>query len=146
MGPDFVIVSTPILHFLPGVVKAQEPVGVQAFASELAVEGLDEAIVRRLSRPREVQHDALLVSPEIEIAGDKLRSLVDADRLGIANGFADALQGQHDILASIAEARIDGWREAAEGVHDREHADLRPVAGGQSGVSQRLSCAFDGLA
>ena len=50
--------------------------------------------------------------------------LVDADRLGIADVFADALQSQHDILASIAEARIDGWREATKGIDDRKHADL----------------------
>ena len=60
MGPDFVVVSTPILHFLPCVVKAQEPVRVQAFASELAVEGFDEAVVGRLARPREVQPDTFL--------------------------------------------------------------------------------------
>ena len=83
---------------------------VQAFVSELAVEGFDEAVVRRFARPREVQHDTLLVSPDIEIAGDKLRSLVNADRLGVADGFADALQSQYDILASIAEARIDGGK------------------------------------
>src|SRR4051794_6899323 len=47
------------------VVKAQEPVRVQTFASELAVERFDEAVVRRLSRPREIQHDTLLVSPDI---------------------------------------------------------------------------------
>src|SRR5258706_15291671 len=57
----------------------------QAFGSELAVERFDEAVVRRLARPREVQHDIILVSPDIEIAGDELRSLVDADRLGIAD-------------------------------------------------------------
>jgi hypothetical protein len=28
----------------------------------------------------------------------------------IANFIAYTLQGQHDIFASIAEARIDGWR------------------------------------
>src|ERR1700709_2422728 len=105
MGPDFVVVSTPILHFLPCVVKAQEPVRVQAFASELAVEGFDEAVVGRLARAREVQDAALLVCPDIEIAGDELRSLIDTDGLGIADGPADAPQGQHDILAAIAEAR-----------------------------------------
>ena len=51
MWPDFVVVSTPILHFLPCVVKAQEPMGVQTFTSELAVEGFDEAVVRRLAWP-----------------------------------------------------------------------------------------------
>lgn len=97
-------------------------------------ERFDEAVVRRLSRPREIQHDTLLVSPDIEIAGDELRSLVDANRLGIADGFADALQGQHDILASIVEAGIDGRREAAESVYDREHADL--AAGGELVVNK----------
>ena len=38
-------------YFLPGIVKAQEPVRVQAFASELAVQGFDGAVVRRLARP-----------------------------------------------------------------------------------------------
>lgn len=134
MGPDLIVVSTPILHFLPCIVKAQEPMRVQTFASELSVEGFDEAVVRRLTRPREVQHDTFLVSPDIEIPGDELRSLVNADRLGIANGFADALQGQHDIFASIAKTRIDGRREATESVHDREHTDL--AAGGELVVNE----------
>ena len=106
MGPDFVVVSTPILHFLPCVVKAQEPMCVQAFASELAVEGFDEAVVGRLAWPREVQHDTLLVSPDIEIAGNELRSLFDADRLGIADGFADALGNAAGVLVTPLEFRI----------------------------------------
>ena len=124
MWPDLIVVSTPILHFLPCVVKTQEPMRVQTFAPELAVKGFDEAVIRWLTRPREIQHDTLLVSPDIEIAGNKLQSLVDADRLGIANGYADPLQSQNDILSSIAEARINGWREAAKSVHDRKHTDL----------------------
>jgi len=40
MWPDFLVVSTPILHFLPCVVKAQEPMRVQAFVSELAIESM----------------------------------------------------------------------------------------------------------
>ena len=75
---------------------------VQAFTSELAVEGFDEAVVGRLAWPREVQHDALLVSPDIEIAGDELRPLVDADRLRIADGFADTLQSQASPCANGA--------------------------------------------
>lgn len=37
--------STPFLHLLAGVVKAQEPVLVQALGPEFAVEGLDIRIV-----------------------------------------------------------------------------------------------------
>ena len=65
-----------------------------------------------------------LDKPSVEIAGDELRSLIDTDGLGIADGLADALQGQHDILASIAEARIDGWREPTEDIDDGQHAEL----------------------
>ena len=36
---------------------------VQAFRPELAVEGLDERIVRRLARPREVERHTFHVSP-----------------------------------------------------------------------------------
>src|ERR1700709_1940464 len=128
MWPDLIVVSTPILHFLPSVVKAQEPVRVQTFASEIAVKGFVEAIVRRLSWPREIQHDTLLVSPDVEIAGNEFRSLVDADRLGIANGFADALQGQHDILASIAEARSTAGEKRLKVSTIVSTRILRPVA------------------
>jgi len=44
----------------PGVVKAHEPVGVQALGPELAIEGFDEAVVRRLARPGKVQKDDAL--------------------------------------------------------------------------------------
>jgi len=41
MWPEFVIVSTPILHLNAGVVKTHEPMGVQAPGSELAIDGED---------------------------------------------------------------------------------------------------------
>jgi hypothetical protein len=42
-----VIVSRPSPAFLPSLVEAQEPAGVQAFGAELAVEGLDVGVVGR---------------------------------------------------------------------------------------------------
>lgn len=57
---DLVVVPAPF-HLRPGVVKAEEPVGVQALGPHLTVEGLDEGIIRGLSRPVEVEYDALLV-------------------------------------------------------------------------------------
>ena len=55
MRSYFVVVSTPSLAFSDRVIQAHEPVRVQAFRPELAVEGLDERIVGRLARPREVE-------------------------------------------------------------------------------------------
>lgn len=62
MRSILIVVSTPILHLFAGVRKRQEPMGVQTFRPELAVEGFDEAIISRLSRPGEVQRNAALVS------------------------------------------------------------------------------------
>ena len=43
------VVPTPSLQFFLRVRKAHEPVRVQAFGPELAVERLDEAVVRGLA-------------------------------------------------------------------------------------------------
>ena len=51
VGSVFVIVSTPIFQLFAGIRKAHEPVGVQAFRPELAVERFDEPVVGRFSRP-----------------------------------------------------------------------------------------------
>lgn len=63
-----VIVSTPILHLRTRVVKAHEPMGVQALGAELAVETFDVAVVGRLASPGEVEHHALMVGPQVEVA------------------------------------------------------------------------------
>lgn len=63
MRSYLVVVSTPSLAFSHRVIQAHEPVGVEAFRPELAVEALDERIVGRLARPREVKRHAFHVSP-----------------------------------------------------------------------------------
>ena len=68
MRAFFVVVLTPILHLFSGVCKAQEPVRVQTFGSEATVEGFDERIVRRLTWSGEVERDAAVVGPQIQIA------------------------------------------------------------------------------
>ena len=64
----FVVVLTPILQFFLGVSKAQEPVSVQTFCPEAAIERFDEGVVGRLARPGEVERDAALIGPEIQVA------------------------------------------------------------------------------
>jgi len=104
---DFVVVLTPSLQLRPGVVKRHEPMSVQALCPELAVKTLDEGVIGRFAGPREVQCDAVLVSPEIKIAGDELRALGDPNRFRVADLPADHLQCSDHILAPIAEAGID---------------------------------------
>ena len=63
-----VVVSTPSLAFSARIVEAHEPMRVQTFRSEFAIERLDEGVVSGLARSEEVERDAALISPEVEIA------------------------------------------------------------------------------
>ncbi len=97
---------------------------VQAFRAELAVEGLDEAIVCGLSWPREVQRDVVGIGPEIEIARDKFAAVVNSDRLRVTYFTADPFERLNDIFTSIAEPRIDRRTEAGMCVDNGEDAQL----------------------
>lgn len=129
MWPELVIVSTPILHLQARVVKAHEPVSVQALSPELAVETLDVAVVRRLAWAREVEHDTLMVGPQIKISGDEFTAIIDANGRRITDLPAYSFERLDHILAPVVEACIDCWREAREGIDHRQHPDLAP--GGQ---------------
>ena len=92
---DLIQVSTPIFQLRPRVVKAHEPMRVQTFGAKLAVERFDKAVVGRLAGPREVENHTALIGPQIEIARDELRALVNTDALGIPADLA----GRVRILA-----------------------------------------------
>jgi len=46
-----VVVSTPSLQIFGRICERQEPVDVQTFSPEPAIEGFDEGVVRRLAWP-----------------------------------------------------------------------------------------------
>ena len=121
MGSVLVVVPAPIPQLLPGVFKAHEPVGVQAFRPQLAVERFDEGVVGGLFEAAQVQCDAMGTGPQVQIARDELRSLIDADCAGIARFCADSFQGRHHILTAIAEPWTDRRRELREYVDHRQN-------------------------
>lgn len=61
MGTDPVVVSAPSLQLTPGIVKAHEPMRVQALRPELAVEAFDEGVIGRFAGTGKIQDDILLV-------------------------------------------------------------------------------------
>ena len=50
--PHYSLYATPL--FFTGIFKRQEPIGIQALLTELAIESLDKRVVGRLARAREV--------------------------------------------------------------------------------------------
>jgi hypothetical protein len=51
------------------------------------------------------------VGPEVEVAGDELATLIDADRRRKARFGANPIQCGDDVLGAVAEPRIDRWEE-----------------------------------
>lgn len=118
------MVSTPTLHLYPCVVKAHEPVGVQALRTELSVKALYVAIVRRLAWSRKVEHDTLVICPEIKVSRDEFAAIIDTYGCRISDLPADPLQCLIDILPLVAKASIHHWREAREGINNRQNSYL----------------------
>lgn len=119
VGTDLVVVPTPFLHLHPGMVKGQESMLVQAFGSELAVEGLDIGVVRGLPWPGQVQDDR-----QIEVAGDELCQCPPGSS-GVSRAPGRPFKRLHDIFSAVAEARIRRWCVAREGILHRQYTDIR---------------------
>ncbi|KQU54815.1 hypothetical protein ASG72_04175 [Bosea sp. Leaf344] len=98
--------------------------GVKTFSPELPVERLDEGIVRWLARAGEVEGDAALIGPQVEVATDELGTLVDPDTGRETMGCADLLQHLDDVGAAEVEANVQPRREPAEGVDDGQNPQL----------------------
>jgi hypothetical protein len=53
--------------------------GVQAFRAQLTIERLDEAVIRGLTWPREVQGNRIGISPEIKVARNELAAITPSE-------------------------------------------------------------------
>ncbi len=124
VGSVLVVVPAPILQLFAGVGKAHEPVRVQTFRPELAVERLDEPVVRGFPGPREVEGDVVGIGPEIEVAGDELAAVVDSDGSGIADPFTDPFERLHDVFAAVGEPGIGRRAEPRMGIHNGQDTQL----------------------
>ena len=69
MGPPLIVVLPPGLHDLARIGQAQEPVLVEAFVAQPAVEALAVGVLDRLARVDEVQRDRVLVRPLLQRRG-----------------------------------------------------------------------------
>ena len=80
MRSMFVVIPTPGLDLLCGVIQRQEPMLVQTLQTEPGIERLDKRVVRRLARTAEVQLHFVPVRPQVQILRDELRTVVHPDR------------------------------------------------------------------
>src|SRR5436309_1955218 len=115
-----VVGPPPRLDLAPRVGQRQEPVRVQALVAQAAVERLDQCVVGRLARAREVQRDTVLVGPAVEGFRDELRPDVHPNRAWCSAQQCQAADDSHDLLAFDALVDLDRQSLARERIDDRQ--------------------------
>ena len=92
MGPLCVVVDPPGLDDLAGILEIEEPVFVEAFIAELAVEAFDESVLGRLAGFDEVKAHAVAPGPFVERLANHLRAVVQDDLQGQPTGLGEPLE------------------------------------------------------
>ena len=80
--PDGIVVQPPGFDQLFGFFQIAEPVLVQAFVPQPAVEALDVRVLDRLAGLNEVQLHSLAVGPGIQGGTGELRAVIDRNCFG----------------------------------------------------------------
>ena len=82
MRADLVVVASPVGDHVSGLCERREPVLVEALITELAVEALDVAVLRRTARLDQDVFDAMPLRPGDERAAGELGAIVRAHGWG----------------------------------------------------------------
>ena len=79
VGSLLVIEVPPRVDLAPSVVQRQKSMLIQALLPEPAVEAFNQGVVRRCAAAREVELDAVFISPSVHDFSRELTSIVDFD-------------------------------------------------------------------
>lgn len=116
-----VVVGSPLRDFVSCICQAQEPVLFEAAVPELAVEALDERVLRRLARLDEGQRHLPLTRPEEHRLAGQLRPVI-ADNRGRQRALLrDLVQEPGQPMSRDRRVHQLANTLAAEIVHDVQH-------------------------
>lgn len=97
-----IIVLSPRLDFLFGILQRQKSVDVEALRSKSAIEGFDRGVVGRLGPTTEVEDYLVRVRPEVHRGAPELAAVVAIDPPRQAAVEAQPLERAHHVLARSA--------------------------------------------
>jgi len=95
------------LHLLLSIRQIIEPVHVQAFISQAAVEGFDLCIARRLSGTRKLKRYLVRIDPQIDHAARKLTAEVAVNYFRCAPFSGQLVQDPGDVLTTEMLSRFN---------------------------------------
>ncbi len=123
VGPHFVVILAPQGDDLPGLGQGLEPVLVEAFVPEPAVEAFDIGVLGGLSRLDQDVLDASCLQPGHEGPAGEFRAVVGPDGLRVTSEACCALQHPGDIGPGHRQIHRDVDALAGEVIGDGQAFD-----------------------
>ena len=88
MRSDVVVVLSPLINFKASFVQASEPMLIQAFVSELAIQAFNKSVLCRLAWLDKAKRDIGFLAPEEHSFAGELSAIVADDLLGLPTFLA----------------------------------------------------------
>src|SRR5690554_624941 len=125
-----IVVQAPVIDLVPGVGEIPEPVFIQTHTAEFSVKALNVTILHRLSRPNQLQFNAMAVGPLIERSASESRSLVSSEGFWIASEGRDTIQSTDNLFTRDAHGHADVEAFLREVINHRQAFDPAAVSQG----------------
>lgn len=128
MGSNLVVVLTPLMNFVPGLVQRPKPVLVEALVPEFAVQALDEGVLCGLSGLDEAEIDVVLLGPKEHGLTGEFAPVVADNQRGKGAAAAKLIE-----KTGHAAARYGNGSELADNfsgviIHDVQNAKSTAIA------------------
>ena len=120
MRTKVVILLPPRFNLFFGVFERQEPVSVETLIPKRAVKRLDEWVVGRTARTREVERDPLLVRPPVKGTASKLTTVIRLNPFRRTVVGDKLLQDRYNLLARDVLVSMYGRTFSRVLIDDRE--------------------------
>ena len=130
MGPDLVVVDSPLLDDLSGLAHAVEPVLVEALVAELAVEALHVAVLLGLAGLDEGVLHPVSVAPLVQGHSRELGAVVRVDSLGLAVKLDQIVQYPGYAMPGYRAVHLDPQAALGMVVHHGQHPHPPALPGG----------------
>jgi hypothetical protein len=121
--PALIVLPSPSLDLPLSVFQAQEPIRVQAFFPQPAVERFHVRVVGRLSWSAEIQRYSVSVSPSVQSFRNEFRAVVHANRFRHASLGHDPFQYRRNLLPLDALAHSNRQTFACEVINNGQRAE-----------------------
>lgn len=127
MGSFGVVVGSPFFDSLPGIGQRDKPGSVQALRTQWSIKRFDKSVVRRFSRPREVEFNLVQICPLVERPVDKFRPVVGQNTSRLAADPRKAIQFFDHLVRPESCSRACRESSSRIAVDDRQDPERPPV-------------------